>query len=132
MKNIGKIGMSTKNVIRSKNKLSKFRTLFVQKRKEILDSIKNQETELDTDGDDVDQIQGSIISDMNDKLSKREILMLEKLDAAISKIDSGTFGTCDDCGEAIGEKRLLALPGCEFCVECAEQQELEFKQFNRI
>lgn len=117
--------------IRSKAKLSKFRDLFVQKRKEILNNIRNQETELDVDGDDVDQIQGSIISDMNDRLSKREVQMLEKLDAAIAKIDAGNFGLCDDCGEPIGEKRLIALPACELCVDCAEEQEREFKQFNR-
>jgi len=40
------------------------------------------------------------------------------VDRAIAKIDGGTYGTCDRCGEPIPEARLEARPESVFCVDC--------------
>ena len=44
---------------------------------------------------------------------------LEMIDAALTRIDAGTFGVCTGCGERIDERRLDALPHTPFCVACA-------------
>ena len=42
------------------------------------------------------------------------------IDAALTRIKEGTYGTCARCGEKIPEKRLAALPYVTTCVSCAE------------
>lgn len=44
---------------------------------------------------------------------------LEQIDAALGKIDAGTYGTCERCGRAIGEGRLEARPMAALCIGCA-------------
>jgi RNA polymerase-binding transcription factor len=44
---------------------------------------------------------------------------LERIDRALAKLDDGTYGTCEGCGEPIPEKRLAAMPDSVHCVECA-------------
>ncbi|MBJ7334321.1 MAG: TraR/DksA C4-type zinc finger protein [Thermoleophilia bacterium] len=48
---------------------------------------------------------------------------LEEVDAALSRIAAGSYGVCIDCGEAIPEKRLTALPASARCIECQRKQE---------
>jgi DnaK suppressor protein len=49
--------------------------------------------------------------------------LIRQIDAAIARIDDGTFGTCTECGEEIGMKRLAVLPFVILCHECQEQKE---------
>lgn len=44
---------------------------------------------------------------------------ISDIDHALEKIDEGSYGRCDRCGEPIPEARLEALPASAFCVECA-------------
>ena len=44
---------------------------------------------------------------------------IKEIDAALAKIESGTYGVCDRCGEPIGEARLDARPATIHCVSCA-------------
>ena len=44
---------------------------------------------------------------------------LGDIDNALAKIDSGAYGTCEECGTAIGEARLEAMPAARLCIECA-------------
>ena len=42
------------------------------------------------------------------------------IDAALSRIEDGSYGTCAGCGESIPDKRLAALPYVTTCISCAE------------
>jgi RNA polymerase-binding transcription factor DksA len=42
---------------------------------------------------------------------------LAELDRALGKLDDGTYGICEACGEPIAPERLEALPGARFCVK---------------
>lgn len=42
---------------------------------------------------------------------------------ALDRIDGGTFGTCESCGEPIGKRRLQAFPRATLCVKCKQAQE---------
>lgn len=61
------------------------------------------------------------------RLRGRERKLLKKIDDAIERIDQGTFGICDKCGEEINIKRLEARPVTTMCIECKTQQEEEEK-----
>lgn len=51
---------------------------------------------------------------------RRQVSMI---DAALSRIDAGEYGTCADCGTGIERKRLAALPFAMLCAECATRRE---------
>jgi hypothetical protein len=44
---------------------------------------------------------------------------LAEIDEALHRIASGTYGSCQSCGGAIGRQRLRALPEVRFCVKCS-------------
>ena len=109
--------------------LMKFREMYLQMREDIVSSINKTEIELDLDGDDIDQVQGKTLSEMQDRLGKRDMARLQRLEIALKKIDDGTFGICDDCGCRIPDKRLEILPGADLCINCAEQEEVHLKSY---
>lgn len=43
----------------------------------------------------------------------------ERIDAALTRLDDGTYGICSRCGQPIGEGRLAARPAASTCVRCA-------------
>jgi DnaK suppressor protein len=51
-------------------------------------------------------------------LRDRAIQQLELVDAALARLDAGTYGTCLRCGRAIAPGRLEALPWVAHCIEC--------------
>jgi len=46
---------------------------------------------------------------------------LKLIDAALRRLESGGFGLCQECGEAIPTKRLEAIPWARYCVPCQER-----------
>src|SRR5437660_12655804 len=51
--------------------------------------------------------------------------LLRDVVAALEKIDNGSFGECERCGEAIADKRLEALPFARYCIDCQRLVEEE-------
>ena len=51
--------------------------------------------------------------------------LLRGVVAALQKIDDGSFGACERCGEPIAEKRLDALPFARYCIDCQRVVEQE-------
>ncbi len=43
---------------------------------------------------------------------------LEAVEAALTRVDAGTYGACTSCGNAIGAERLEALPWAPMCIDC--------------
>jgi RNA polymerase-binding protein DksA len=57
---------------------------------------------------------------------EKELTIIESLegqmgeiDAALARLDEGTYGKCEDCGKPIGEERLEARPTARYCIEHA-------------
>jgi RNA polymerase-binding protein DksA len=48
---------------------------------------------------------------------------LEQVHEALDRISAGTFGRCQECGEAIARPRLQALPYTRHCIQCAREME---------
>ena len=48
----------------------------------------------------------------------------QQLDDALRKLDEGTYGRCEDCGQPISESRLKVLPFAQRCVACQEKFEM--------
>ena len=49
--------------------------------------------------------------------------VLAEIDAALTRIENGTYGSCTNCGKQIPEERLEALPWATLCIDCQRDQE---------
>ncbi|MFQ5900985.1 MAG: RNA polymerase-binding protein DksA [Thermodesulfobacteriota bacterium] len=61
------------------------------------------------------------------RIRDRERKLILKIQEALEKIESGTFGICDDCGGDISQKRLEVRPVTTFCIECKRSEEAKEK-----
>ncbi len=61
------------------------------------------------------------------RIRDRERKLIKKIRKALERIDEGTYGICEECGEDIGVKRLEARPVTTLCIECKSRQEEEEK-----
>lgn len=52
-----------------------------------------------------------------------ELREIAHIDAALARIDAGTYGVCRECGEVIEARRLEALPFAATCADCADHEE---------
>lgn len=48
--------------------------------------------------------------------------LLEQITDAIARLDDGTYGVCENCGEPVSEERLKALPYTPYCVRCSRSE----------
>ena len=57
------------------------------------------------------------------RIRDRERKLIFKIREAMQRIDDGSFGECDNCGDDIGVKRLLARPVTTLCIDCKTEME---------
>jgi DnaK suppressor protein len=84
-------------------------------------------TEKESFPDPTDQAVAELDNNFLLRLRGREQKLLKKIDEAISRIDSGTYGVCESCGGEISVKRLEARPVTTLCIDCKTRQEEEEK-----
>ena len=58
--------------------------------------------------------------------------LLTLVNNALQRLENGTYGLCQQCGEAIAPKRLEALPWAERCVSCEEQLEQVYQSREEV
>jgi DnaK suppressor protein len=49
--------------------------------------------------------------------------MLAQVDRALARIDDGTYGLCESCGQPIGKARVMAFPRATLCMSCKQREE---------
>jgi DnaK suppressor protein len=49
--------------------------------------------------------------------------LLDQAERALARIDAGTYGACESCGQPIGKARLMAFPRAVLCVTCKQREE---------
>ena len=59
------------------------------------------------------------------RIRDRERKLVTKIDEALGRIDDGTYGICEECGEQIGVERLKARPVTTLCIICKAEQEAD-------
>jgi RNA polymerase-binding transcription factor DksA len=82
------------------------------------------ETENISELSSLDQHQGDIATETFEREKDFSLLEqleaeIEDLDAALRKVEEGTYGICEICGREIGAERLEAMPGARTCIEHA-------------
>lgn len=111
--------------------LKKMKDLLLEQKQDLLNKSA-QKLDIDTDGDDTDEIQANILIGINNQLNIRNAAKLKQIDGALSRVESSTYGICQSCDEEIPEKRLTHNPYFLICVTCAEEIESEEKQRKRL
>jgi DnaK suppressor protein len=109
-----------------KKKLERQRSELIHEAEQTLNSKIGQEKE--SFPDPTDQAVAELDSNFVLRLRGREQKLLKKIDEAIARIDSGTYGVCESCGGPISMRRLEARPVTTLCIECKTLQEEEEKQ----
>ena len=73
-------------------------------------------------GDMADQATGNNEVHVQLKRKQTDAKILQAIEEALDRIEQGTYGACRDCGEAIAEARLKAIPWTRVCIACKEKQ----------
>lgn len=110
---------------------SRFKDSLLAERIRVVAAIENlrQEnpgtTEDETGDETYDQHPADVATAMHDReldygLAESEEELLAEIDAALQRIEDGTYGICTNCGKSISEERLEALPWASLCIDCAK------------
>lgn len=65
------------------------------------------------------------------RIRDREYKLIKKVKRTLDRIEEGTFGICDKCGDDIAVARLKARPVTTLCIECKTSEEAQEKVFGK-
>ena len=114
-----------------------FKKKLIDWRNEIVDSntkglyLNNVDHEISS-ADIIDQASSQTEKTIGMRTLNRQIKLVSKIDKAIKRIEDDTYGYCDDTGEPIGLKRLIARPIATLSIEAQEKHEKNEKIFADI
>jgi len=74
-------------------------------------------------GDEIDLALQEKETQLGFRLQARNNIYMKKVRKALQKIEDGTFGECEDCGDEISGQRLIARPTADLCIACKEAEE---------
>jgi DnaK suppressor protein len=108
----------------------KLRNLLVTRRSRLLDNNRTKLGEVgdlggDAGGDSADRAAASLDRDIMVDSAARETKEIRDIEAALAKLDAGTYGICDECGITIPMARLEYMPNAQYCIDCQEKLEGE-------
>jgi len=110
-----------------KERLKYFNDLLTKRLEELVaeavKTIENMSDEEETFPDPTDR--ASLESDRNFllRIRDRERKLITKINEALERIEAGTFGICEMCGEDISDERLHARPVTTLCIDCKTETE---------
>jgi DnaK suppressor protein len=105
----------------SKTKFNDVRRVLEAKRSELLNGISDRnEIRIENAAEEFDRLQQQLNREVAIRNLDRESRLLKDVQAALGRLEEGTFGVCLRCEEEIPEKRLKALPWAAYCVPCQQ------------
>lgn len=72
----------------------------------------------------------NLMNSLNISFADRYTTILKGLDNALERVEEGTYGLCEECGEKIDKRRLEVVPFALYCVAC--QRKIEKKNRRRL
>ena len=100
---------------------------------EVRDRIRNGRTDRPKQvRDDLELSDADIQGDIEFALLQMRAETLRRIDAALVRLEAGTYGSCFECATEISERRLRALPFAVRCQACEERREEEQGQARRV
>lgn len=116
-----------------KKKLEYFKNKLLDARNQILNSgvlsnLEDLQINSDELADEADLATSTINQQVSFSIREKEMNKLRRIDAALERVEEGSFGYCLESGDEIEPKRLETQPWAEFCIEVAEEKEREQAQ----
>jgi len=109
-----------------KAELKKFKSLLEKKRDELATTTSRkahwENMESTRHGDFVDQASDDNEVHVNLKLRQTDAKLLRAIEAALLRIDNGSYGVCTSCEDEISVARLKAVPWTSLCIACKEKK----------
>jgi RNA polymerase-binding transcription factor len=106
-----------------------FKNFLTERLDALLDEANRTVTGMTDQGDNFPDPtdRASLESDRNFtlRIRDRERKLIVKIKEALERLENGTYGICDECGEDISEQRLKARPVTTLCIDCKKKQESE-------
>lgn len=116
-----------------KEKIELYRKQLVTRRDALAEDLRLATAQLINDEvvytDSVDQAAAETDKSFILQMKNRERDVLWQIDEAIKRLDDGSFGECERCGEAISEGRIEAFPFTTLCIDCKAELESEEHRF---
>lgn len=104
--------------------IAKRDALLKEAKQEIQKYVSGENRQLvDTAIDEADWAAVEISEDINLKRLGAQRQLLNDVEECLRKVNEGSYGICEDCGEEISEKRLRVIPTATLCIDCKEQRE---------
>jgi DnaK suppressor protein len=113
--------------------VERFRKLLEEERRRVVDAIEylhkenpgsiEDETEDQTQDNLADTATATLDREIDYTLEENSEHVLEAIEAALKRIEDGTYGTCVNCGKPIAEERLAAIPWATTCIDCKRLEE---------
>ena len=119
--------MCVKHLAFFKKKLSDWKVDLIKTNNEALYNSSMDDNS--TSADIVDQASSYTEKNVEMRAINSQIKLISKIDSALKRIKEGTYGFCEDTGEPIGLKRLMARPVATLSIEAQEKHEKEEKIF---
>ena len=119
--------MCAKHLAFFKKKLTEWKADLVKTNNEALYNSSMDDNS--TSADIVDQASSYTEKNVEMRAINRQIKLISKIDSALKRIQNETYGFCEDTGEPIGLKRLMARPVATLSIEAQEKHEKEEKVF---
>ena len=119
--------MCEKHLIFFKQKLTKWKAELVKANSQALYNSSLDDNS--TSADIVDQASSYTEKNVEMRAINRQIKLISKIDSALKRIKEGTYGYCEETGEQIGLKRLIARPIATLSIEAQERHERDEKIF---
>ena len=85
--------------------------------------LDDEHEEIQSDNHLADDATSTYDRELDATLEDNEERMLDAIDAALKRIDDGTYGVCTNCGEPIAAERLEAVPWTTQCIDCKRKEE---------
>jgi len=121
---------TTKTKGAAKNRYTELKKMLEDRRRELMNEVQGRIRDVRTDSSKdrevLDQGESSevdIQEDIEFALIQMKSETLNKIDAALRRLEDGTYGDCFECGDQISEARLRALPFAVRCKDCEEARE---------
>lgn len=110
------------------SRIESLRRRLIDRRRELLRQVAHAEDDLRALDTNVpaeleEEAQESMIASYLSRLDSRGKAEIQAIDHALTQIERGDYGTCEDCEEPIPIERLEALPTATTCILCAEARE---------
>ena len=119
--------MCAKHLAFFKRKLTEWKIDLVKTNNEALYNSSMDDNS--TSADIVDQASSYTEKNVEMRAINRQIKLISKIDSALKRIQDGTYGFCEETGEPIGIKRLIARPVATLCIAAQEKHEKEEKVY---